>query len=328
MPKFSIIVPVYNVEKYIGECVESVLNQSFDDWELILIDDGSSDNSSSLCDMYAENDERIKAFHQKNAGASAARNNGLDNAGGDYIIFLDSDDYYNNLDALHKINDKIMKKQCDIVMFGCTDHNMITGQSVVSRSGYDIDRLESSSYQSALHILLSSKLIPGGPNIFAAARRVIDDNSIRFKIGVQDEDYDYVLSVFLNSNSIGVLNVPFYSYLKGRENSVTASSNIKMIEGIAYTVEKWEPLALEINDEVLKKDVLNYIAYIYTTGFVVSGRMDKKMRKQSLAIMKKYRYILKYGYWKKTKITRFAVAVAGDTLFSLLAAIYFDKTHI
>ena len=90
--KISVIVPVYNVEQYVGECIESILNQSFYDIELILINDGSKDNSGFICDEYAKKDNRIKVIHKKNEGVSIARNIGIKNASGKYIAFVDSDD--------------------------------------------------------------------------------------------------------------------------------------------------------------------------------------------------------------------------------------------
>lgn len=92
-PKISIIIPVYNAEKYLRECLDSVLAQTFTDFEVLLINDGSTDNSGQICDAYALQDTRIKVFHQENGGVSSARNLGLDNAKGEWITFVDSDDY-------------------------------------------------------------------------------------------------------------------------------------------------------------------------------------------------------------------------------------------
>lgn len=93
-PTISIIIPVYNVESYLRECLDSVLSQTYKDWECILVDDGSKDSSGAICDEYAEKDNRFKAFHQTNQGQASARNLALNNAMGDYIMFLDSDDYW------------------------------------------------------------------------------------------------------------------------------------------------------------------------------------------------------------------------------------------
>jgi glycosyltransferase involved in cell wall biosynthesis len=95
-PKISVIVPVYNVERYLCQCIESILHQTFTDFELILIDDGSIDNSGLICDEYARKDNRIRIFHKKNEGVSIARNLGLENALGEWITFVDSDDWIDN----------------------------------------------------------------------------------------------------------------------------------------------------------------------------------------------------------------------------------------
>ena len=91
--KISVIIPVYNAEQYLKDCVDSIINQSYQNFELILVDDGSSDNSPKICDDYAAKDNRIIVIHKSNNGVSAARKTGLDNASGDYIMYVDSDDW-------------------------------------------------------------------------------------------------------------------------------------------------------------------------------------------------------------------------------------------
>lgn len=328
MPKFSIIVPVYNVEKYLDECIQSVINQSFTDWELILVDDDSSDSSYETCCEYSKNDSRIIAIHQENGGVSSARNTGIENANGEYVLFLDSDDFYNDLNALEILNNKMTESNADVLIFGCTDFNMNTGESIVSRTGYNLDLINKNDYCSTMHYLLSNKLIPGGSTIFAFKRQIVVDNDIRFKKGIQAEDHDFVLSVFLRAKKISAINEPFYMYRHGRDGSITARPSIKSIKGIEYTVNKWFPILNEINNEKLKRDYLNYIAFIYSTGFVAIGKMDKKQKKEAVNIMKKYRFILKYGYWKKIKLTNVGVRIFGISVFSKLAELYFRKTHI
>lgn len=113
MAEISIIVPVYQVEKYIGQCIDSILAQTFTDFELILVDDGSTDNSGKICDEYSARDNRVQVIHQKNGGAAAARNNGMDKATGNYFAFIDGDDYIvpTMLECLYK---NILKSQADI----------------------------------------------------------------------------------------------------------------------------------------------------------------------------------------------------------------------
>lgn len=125
MKKLSVVVPVYNVEEYLKRCVDSIINQNYPNIEIILVDDGSKDSSGKICDILAAKDKRIKVIHQSNGGLSAARNTGIDNATGDYIDFLDSDDELlpnvfndliplleqNNLDIMIYASQKIKKRE-------------------------------------------------------------------------------------------------------------------------------------------------------------------------------------------------------------------------
>lgn len=115
--KFSVLVPVYNTESFLDACISSVLNQSFADWELILVDDGSRDRSGEICDRYAKRDQRIKAFHKANEGALAARQFAFQNCTGDYLVFLDSDDALKP-EALSVICDTIQQEDSDCVVYG------------------------------------------------------------------------------------------------------------------------------------------------------------------------------------------------------------------
>ena len=120
MPKISIIVPIYNVEKYLDKCVSSILNQTFTDFELLLVDDGSPDRCGEMCDEYAKKDSRVKVIHRKNGGLSAARNSGIDAACGKYIGFIDSDDYIEE-NMYEHLYDVITKYDADIACGGIFD---------------------------------------------------------------------------------------------------------------------------------------------------------------------------------------------------------------
>lgn len=110
----SIIIPVYNVEKYIGKCIDSLIKQKYDNLEIILIDDGSSDNSGEICDKYAKKDKRIKVIHKKNSGQADSRNIGISKASGKYIGFVDSDDYIDK-DYYNRLYKTLVKNNADVV---------------------------------------------------------------------------------------------------------------------------------------------------------------------------------------------------------------------
>ena len=121
MPKVSVIIPVYNVEKYLRECLDSVVNQTLKDIEIICINDGSPDNSLAILEEYAKKDSRIIVISQENSGVSTARNVGIDLAKGDYLYFIDADDYAEP-DLLELSYQKALSTQCDIVNFGFFEH--------------------------------------------------------------------------------------------------------------------------------------------------------------------------------------------------------------
>lgn len=137
MPKISIIVPVYKTEKYIHRCIDSILNQKFQDFELILVDDGSPDKCPAICDEYSVMDNRIKVIHKQNVGVSAARNTGLDIAEGEYITFVDSDDWIEQ-EMYQSMMNTAMQYDCDVVMCDCVKdfscHSEIYSHEI--RAGY------------------------------------------------------------------------------------------------------------------------------------------------------------------------------------------------
>lgn len=128
MPFFSVIVPVYKAELYLRKCVDSVLGQTFSDFELILVDDGSPDACSTICDEYAAQDGRVKVIHKENGGVSAARNAGMRSATGEYMVFLDSDDYWYEPRGLQIIFDAVKSRNVDILIFGVERVDAVTGQ--------------------------------------------------------------------------------------------------------------------------------------------------------------------------------------------------------
>ena len=120
--KFSIIVPAYNVAQYIEECVESVLNQDYDNYEVIVVDDGATDETPQIIDNLAQKSEKVKVIHQKNGGLSAARNSGIEAANGDYIIFLDGDDFWSSQSFLNDINNRLNENSVDVIIYSYSYH--------------------------------------------------------------------------------------------------------------------------------------------------------------------------------------------------------------
>lgn len=194
----SVIIPVYNVEAYLRECVESVLKQTYQNFEIILVDDGSTDSSGQICDEYASNDERICVIHQKNNGPSKTRNTGLDNATGKYIYFLDSDDYIES-NALELLVNTAESTNADLVFF---DAHSFTDDGTEMKQGYVVKGTYNpkSGYE-ILTELHNNKDYHCSVVLLFIKRTLLNDNKIRFlESAYCSEDMLFTYKVFCASS--------------------------------------------------------------------------------------------------------------------------------
>ena len=224
---FSIIVPVYKVEKYLDECVKSVLSQTFSDYECILIDDGSPDNCPAMCDEYAKKHEKIKVIHKENGGLSDARNIGIQAAVGEYIVLLDSDDKFADSNSLQNLFDVVQKYKTDVVVnvnwFEFTDNGE---QKLIDRyDRYDRNIV----YSSPLNItdgFDKASMYMGGC-FFVLNREHLIKSNLFFKKGILHEDEHWMPRVLFSTTQIAVNHSPFYAYRKGREGSICTTASPK-----------------------------------------------------------------------------------------------------
>ncbi len=216
-PEISIIVPVYKVEKYLAECVKSILSQSFENFELLLVDDGSPDRCPQMCDEYSLKDSRVITFHKKNGGLSSARNFGLDYAKGRYIMFVDSDDLLAE-DALKHLYHEITITNADVVLGKVV--RFITGTDV-SRPYTRLETRKEMSGKEALQVLMKGTLL----NISVCGgiyKREIWEK-LRMPVGYICEDMYVTPSIYLKANKIIYIPNLFYLY---RDNSESTMGNL------------------------------------------------------------------------------------------------------
>ena len=218
MPKFSIIVPIYKVEKYLDECVQSVLSQKFSDYECVLVDDGSPDNCPAMCDEYAKKYEKIKVIHQKNGGLSDARNAGILQAVGEYIVLLDSDDKFADKNVLQNLFDVIQKYKTDVVV----NVNLLTFTDDGEKELFD-------GYDKSIAIASPNCIVTGFNKalmymagcFFVLNREYLIKNDLFFKKGILHEDEHWMPRVLFTTQQISVNHSPFYAYRTGRDGSIT-----------------------------------------------------------------------------------------------------------
>ena len=217
--KVSIIVPLYNVEKYIAQCIESILNQHFKNFELIIINDGSSDSSVDIVQQYVKKDTRIILINQENSGVSATRNNGLRRATGKYVVFIDADDFVapDFLDYMLELSDQYDSDFC----FSQNAFTKIDEEQIES------DDIHTLSSDQAIALLLSPRVIVGCWNKIYR-RSFLVENDLHFSTSLfYGEGLNFITRVADKANSICVGDRKVYYYRRNNETSATTSFNIE-----------------------------------------------------------------------------------------------------
>lgn len=212
MPKLSVIVPVYKAEKYINKCLDTILSQTFTDFELILVDDGSPDKCGEICEQYAKSDNRIKVFHKENGGVSSARNLGLSEASGDYIAFVDPDDYIEN-NMFEEAISFLQKNNGDIICF-----EVCEVKGLRNKIGYHFDSDKIMTGSKALNFILED-IIDNSPCNKIYKKEVW--HNIRFPNGRRYEDVATIYRTFAQANMVVYLKKALYYYIK-HDGSATA----------------------------------------------------------------------------------------------------------
>jgi len=254
--KFSVIVPVYNTEKYLSCCVNSILGQSYDDFEVILVDDGSSDSSGKICDNYAAADSRIKVIHTKNGGAAAARNNGIRAAVGEFLCFLDSDDYWDSELALKKIC-SVIDGETDIVQM--TMKVLHKDGSIEHRncdfSGY----MDLTEREKIVRLIDEERFMVSAAGL-AIRREFILENECLFKEGIRVEDVEWAIRMFSRAPRLRFLDSSFYVIRTGREGSVTCTVDYRHMCNYCEVIEL-SLKNIENCEGELKRALTDYVVY-------------------------------------------------------------------
>ena len=221
----SVIIPVYNVEKYLKNCIDSVLAQNFKDYEIILVDDGSPDNSGDICDEYAANYDFITVIHQKNKGQGGARNTAIDIAKGEYLLFLDSDDSILP-NAFEYFHEQLCKFSFDIICFGMKNIDE-SGETVLTYRPIDNGQKILNTKDYLIHYIGNSFC---ANKLYKAT--LFKNNNIRFPEKRWYEDFEAISKLVLHTNKVLITDKIFYSYLL-RSNSTmhikNADRNIDMV---------------------------------------------------------------------------------------------------
>ncbi len=282
----SVIVPVYNVEKYLRDCLDSIVNQSYKNIEIILVDDGSKDKSGEICDEYAKNDDRIRVFHKENGGAASARNLGIDNAKGDYLGFVDSDDYIAP-DMYEKLLETLKKHDLPYI-----DSGMVTVSDDNRQSNQDTDMVSIISGEEAIgHLLDRTGYCSLCTRLFKA--EVFKDN-FRIPEGKRVEDFIFCIRLFDKFGTEALYDHVFY-HVVPHSDSVTHSGGCSLSLDTLFYADEVEKLVHEKYPSLIEKSEFFKFYYI---GQLLIKSTSSEYEKYS----EEYSCYIKYLRRNKSKI--------------------------
>lgn len=234
-PKISIIVPCYNQATYINRCLESVIIQDFENWECLLINDGSTDETESICLDWTQRDERFKYFFKENGGLSSARNLGMSKAEGNYIFFLDSDDRFAGTSVLEKFNENL--EDSTEILSANINIEYADGRLEESVLNAKEKKVIAYSDENVLSAYLEEKLSCVACNKLYL-KSFIDSNKFSFKEGLLHEDELWSIQLFLKAKNVVSIPDFTYNYYKGNPNSITFSKNEKNYNSLIYILQQ------------------------------------------------------------------------------------------
>ncbi len=319
---FSIILPIYNVEAYLEECVSSIENQTFDNYEVILVDDGSKDGSPALCDRLALKYSNIRVLHKPNGGLSDARNAGTQIAQGDYIIYIDSDDFLLSNDFLQKLSQKA-SNNIDLIFYKYQKYFDQSKTMATCSFSYE-NAIKGETYADKIEALVKADAFYGMAWIKAIKRSLIVEHGISFEVGLLGEDMEWNYHVIGCANSMELIDEAFIAY-RQREGSITTTHKEKNLTDFIYILEKWsEKIKKEVADVQLQRALFGSLAKYYSNLLVVYTRLADAKKKDYKARIKNLDWLLRYSMSRRPQMVYKVYRVFGYDA-TILALRLLDK---
>ncbi len=299
----SIIVPVYKVEKYLEQCVNSITSQTYQDIEVILVDDGSPDRSGEIADELASKDDRIIVIHQPNSGQSCARSTGLSRASGLSVLFMDSDDFWRDNECLERLVHEMSKTpDCDFIGFNCTYY--YEGEETYTEwPAYSEEAVNETDKKELIIKLVKTGMFPMSACLKIINRDFLVKNNIDFIPGIYAEDIPWFLDMLRKTKKCRLINDYIYAYRQTHAESITHTYSPKKTNDL-LNILKSEVAILKQSDESqqLKDALLSFLAYEWC--ILVGGLnkiRDKKIQDEKRRELKEYKWLLHYTANPKVK---------------------------
>ena len=310
--KLSFIIPIYNVEAYLPQCLDSILSQAGEECELILVDDGSPDGSGKICDQYRDRYSNIKVIHKTNGGLASARNAGLPLAEGEFVTFVDSDDYIAP-GSVNKLLKWIGEESADVCFLELT--KVYPDGSCQSMGEQLI--LEEIRDKTPLHVLrflADCPKFPGSACSKLFRRSFLESAQLMFPDDRRlSEDLIFCLNVYLQAESFDYLDFPYYCYRQARSGSITNTVTAKYYFDtslfVTEVVQRFSQEKKPIDD--VAACALSFAAYEYSILVWQSVFLKQEERKRADRFLQEYRWLMHYGKSKKVQLVRMVVCIVG-----------------
>lgn len=313
IPRVSFIVPVYNAEKYLCECLESVIHQ-LDGNELILVDDGSTDSSGSICDKYAAEHAAIKVLHTENKGVSHARNLGVDNAQGDYVVFLDSDDYI-NYDFVQNFEHANISAD---VIFYPIEKLLMNGQRIPMGDGICTENTRNLKASEVLSHISNCPKFPASPWGKLVHLDFLKKHQIHFDFNRICEDYDWTYQLLQYAQSFDFFSGGLYTY-RQIPQSRSGRGGSRSVEDQLVILTSWEKRKVSI---VFRQQLSAFLAYEYAMLLPSYGSLSRKEKKLYRGEIRRCAYLLRYGKSRKLHLIRLVSKAVGIDLTAQILYVY------
>ena len=299
---FSLVVPIYNVENYLPQCIESILNQSFTDYEIILVDDGSTDHCPQICDAYSGMFSNVTVIHKENGGLSDARNCGIRRAKGKYICFVDSDDYWEGKNALSDLFEIAEKSSPDIIRIGMKQIRATDGKVISARS-LDFSGFDQLDNTGVLRRFVETGTLKISACSMIIRREFLVEKKLFFVKGLRSEDIEWAMRTFECNPSWAFYSGNIFVTRRGREGSISSTVSyehlVDYLKIIKYTAER-----LERNTNIeVRFILLSYLMYqeLILTALIgvteIEGVRKKKLNRNNSILCK--RFLHKYTLDKR-----------------------------
>ncbi len=304
-------MPIYNQEKHLRQCIDSLLCQ-IGDYEIILVDDGSSDDSPNICDEYAKEYDKIRVLHTENNGVGAARNLGVGEANGEYLLFVDSDDYISEgfTERLECSN-----LSADVIFFESFRYYEKNNKTVPFNEGFKFDLIHKKSKKQVLGHVSRCNKFPGSTCGKIVKKEFIKKFNISFAHTLVGEDIAWCLQLLFYGEKFDYFNGGSYFY-RIIDASRSSHGSKKSVVDVFTIINKWVEFIAD-NSEY-KEYFLSFLAYEYAMVYPYFGALSKSDKKELKPEMKKLNYLLDFGKTKKIRLIKLLTSCLGINMSSRL----------